>query len=292
MKWPAAIKMLHQITPDIQDRFRQEANLLMQLDHPNLPEIRDYVEDGGRAYIIMEWIAGRDLTTVTHTRQLPEGQLVEIALQTCAALIFVHSHNVIHRDVKPDNIMTIWQPKLHVYLTDLGVARVTSQQRSKLTVVGTHHYASPQQLRGEDPRPSDDIFGLGASLFEAMGLPGAEWTDKVIPFPFGSDDHRLIAQRIAGYPYSDALKAIVLKALQPATSSRYVQVAQMEAELLKLRGDDDGSPAAGPPDTGDLPPVKPPTGIDPTRVTMTDHGAIGHTTWHPGRTRKKPPSGS
>jgi len=164
-----------------QEQFFQEASTLARLDHPNLPKVSDYFSEGGREYLVMDFVPGRDLREIiTESKRrgefLTEEQVQDWAQQLCSALIYLHSRTppVVHRDIKPSNIKLM--PSGHIKLVDFGLVKLLTPDDSRtVTVVqgrGTVQYTPLEQYGGDtgytDTR--SDIYALGATLYELLTL--------------------------------------------------------------------------------------------------------------------------
>lgn len=231
--------VIKRTSPDEGDleRADKEAAIAAGLQHPNIIEVFDYFRYDGSAYLVMEFVDGLDLATVIE-RQAPlhPRTAAGIARQVCAALACAHGRGVIHRDIKPRNIL-ISKEGL-VKLTDFGVAREVSG--SDLTtagvVVGTPYYMSPEQASGGTVTFSSDLFSLGILLYEMV-------TGRK-PFT-GSDGQGVTAAICRGKypsafwrsPYHDwSMAAIVRKALRVKATERYRSAAEMLQALGRYLG--------------------------------------------------------
>ncbi|BBL78148.1 hypothetical protein RxyAA322_00020 [Rubrobacter xylanophilus] len=177
---PVAVKILRGgfDDPETAGRFRREGRTAARLSHPNVVQVYDAGEgdlEGRRvSYIVMEYVPGGDLGRLIRERgPLPEGELRRIGAAVAAGLAHAHGRGVIHRDVKPPNVLLDEQgtPKL----ADFGIARVldaTVQATRTGVYLGTAGYSSPEQLRGERITPKSDVYSLGATLYcAAVGSP-------------------------------------------------------------------------------------------------------------------------
>ena len=156
-------------------RFRREALAVAKLVHPNIVQVYDTGNDGGQYYIVMEYVRGRSGAQLLQAEgKLDPETSVEIGVQACAGLDYAHRHGIIHRDVKPGNLMIIGGPAgggdMTVKLADFGIARASEQTRITQvgSVVGTAAYLAPEQARGEEANPSTDVYSLGVVLYQFL----------------------------------------------------------------------------------------------------------------------------
>ncbi len=218
-------------------RFDNEAAIASRLQHPNVIEVFDYFKDGGSSYLVMEFVDGMDLAAVIG-RQAPLHPRVAagVARQVCAALECAHRRGIIHRDIKPRNVLISREGM--VKLTDFGVARETG--RPELTtagmVVGTPFYMSPEQASGGTVTGSSDLYSLGVLLYEMV-------TAKK-PFT-GSDGQGVIASICRGrYPspfwrsphHDFGLSRIIRRAMKRKAAQRYRSAGEMLGALDRYLG--------------------------------------------------------
>jgi len=211
------------------ERFRREAKSAAGLSHPNIVSIYDRGEAEGTYYIAMEVIEGRSLKELILTRgPLPIGQAIAYTLEVLEALRFAHRHGIIHRDVKPHNILIGERLKV----TDFGIARAGASQMTEAgSIMGTAQYLSPEQARGAPVTASSDLYSIGIVLYEML-------TGKV---PFTGDSAIEIAMKhlneVPRPPSKirpeipEELDQVVLRALAKAPEDRY-QTAEEFAEDL------------------------------------------------------------
>jgi eukaryotic-like serine/threonine-protein kinase len=167
-----AVKILRDglsTAPQFLARFRQEAQAAASLSHEHIATVHDFGSDNGTHYIVMEYVPGEDLRC--HLRRdgpLPPLEAVDIAIQVTEALDAAHAKGIVHRDIKPANILLTDDGQVKV--TDFGIARAlaSADDTSTGTLLGSVHYVSPEQARGDPTGPQADIYSLGAVLFEML----------------------------------------------------------------------------------------------------------------------------
>lgn len=217
---------------DIKSRFFREAEIVERMEHPNIVSVYDMGEEDELAYISMELIKGSDLEC--HTRPdnlLPYQKVLEIIACAADALGYAHEQDIVHRDVKPGNIM--YDPVSGVVkVMDFGISRITTETKTKLGVVlGTPYYMSPEQLRGLKITGSSDIFSLGISLYQL--LAGKR--------PFDGKSAMEVMGQIAKEPHVDiltlrpdlppAVGKIVDRALEKEITNRFQSGQEMAAAI-------------------------------------------------------------
>jgi predicted Ser/Thr protein kinase len=215
----------------IADRFEREARAAGMLSHPNIVTVHDVGEEAGTPYIAMEYLEGATLTEISSEGPLSIKQASEIVAQVLSALSYAHAHDVVHRDIKPDNIFML--PDGRVKVADFGIARISSV--SSMTqvgqVIGTPGYMSPEQVKGEQVAPPSDIFSVGVLLYELLtGTPafGSTSATSIMYKIVHEEPKPLHVVNSALPPY---LEAIVAKATAKSPSDRYGNAAQMRDDL-------------------------------------------------------------
>src|SRR3989338_4231512 len=154
---------------EYEERFYQEAKAAGRLSHPNIVTIYDVGKSGDVAYIAMELLQGRELRDIMNeSGLLPVDQVLDIVAQVAQGLAYAHEHDIVHRDVKPSNIMVVRDG--HVKITDFGIARMASSSVRTQTgmVLGSPKYMSPEQVMGKTIDKRSDIFSLGVMLYEML----------------------------------------------------------------------------------------------------------------------------
>jgi serine/threonine-protein kinase len=244
-----ALKILHpQYASDEEyvRRFRHEARAVAQLSHPNIVTVIDRGEDGGRQYIVFEYVDGETLKDlVARTGPLPIRRVVELGLGMARALAFAHEHGLVHRDVKPQNVLLNGDGAAKV--TDFGIARSLDGDGGLTqtgTVLGTSNYLAPEQASGRPVGPATDVYSLGIVLYELL-------TGSV---PFDGDNFVSVAmQHVHERPPSllerrpDAplrLVNAVERALAKDPADRFPTMAafggELQASLDDVEATDDG----------------------------------------------------
>ena len=154
--------------PRFVERFRREARAVAGLSHPNIASVFDYGAEDGRDFIVMELIEGRDLAELLRSGPLEPNRASDIAKQSCDALAHAHAAGIVHRDIKPGNIIVSDSDRVKV--TDFGIARAIGDSTLTATgsVLGTAHYLAPEQASGENVGPAADQYSMGVVLFEML----------------------------------------------------------------------------------------------------------------------------
>jgi eukaryotic-like serine/threonine-protein kinase len=168
-----ALKILHEHFTDDEEyvaRFRHEARTVARLSHPNIVTVIDRGEDAGRQFIVFEYIDGENLKEfLERTGPLPVRRALELAIEIAHALAFAHQHGLVHRDVKPQNVLLNGDGRAKV--TDFGIARSLDVERGMTqtgTVLGTSNYIAPEQASGRPVDAHTDVYSLGVVLFELL----------------------------------------------------------------------------------------------------------------------------
>ncbi|MGE5508738.1 MAG: Stk1 family PASTA domain-containing Ser/Thr kinase [Chitinophagales bacterium] len=233
-----AIKVLReQYASDEQfvERFRREAQAAASLSHPNVVNIYDVGEVDGTHFIVMEYVHGRSLRRVIQEEgQLSPARAARYALQICEALQAAHDHGLVHRDIKPHNILIT--PDDRVKVTDFGIARAASSSTLTQTgiIIGSVHYFSPEQAKGVNTGPQSDLYSLGIVLYEMLTgeVPFSGESPIAVALKQIEEPAPLVTDKRPDCPA--ALGRIVEKALVKDTGTRYRDAAQMAADLRRF----------------------------------------------------------
>ncbi len=217
--------------PNFTKRFKQEAAAAANLQSPYIVNVYDWGQDDGTYYIVMEFVRGSDLKTAINERgAINQRKVAEIGSQVCQALSVAHNLDIIHRDIKPQNIMV--QPDGNVKVMDFGIARAKNSVMTQTSsVLGTAHYISPEQAQGKDLTAASDIYSLGIVLYEA--------TTGQLPFD-GPDAVSVALKQVNDLPVppreinpdiDPGLEAIIMKAMAKNPAERFATANDMRLVL-------------------------------------------------------------
>ena len=216
---------------EYEKRFMLEAKAAGKLTHPNIVTIFDYGEEEDVAYMAMELLEGQDLRSRMRREQIPPMEAVEIALQVADGLGFAHEHGVVHRDVKPGNIMLLERGA--VKIMDFGIARMRFADRKTSTgmVLGTPRYMSPEQISGQPVDQRSDIFSLGTVLYEMLTQTSLFAGQNVDQIAFNVTTNEPAPPSHKNPELPQILDFIVARALKKEPSVRYQDAYEMAADL-------------------------------------------------------------
>lgn len=252
-----AVKIMHARLagdPSFAARFQQEAKAAANLQSPYIVNIYDWGQDTDERgevlyYIVMEYVRGTDLkSTIERHGALPSRQVAEIGAQVCAALSEAHGYDVIHRDIKPHNIMV--KPDGTVKVMDFGIARAGNSTMTQTgSVLGSAHYVSPEQAQGRELTAASDLYSLGVVLYEAatgrMPFDG----DSPVATALKQVQEQPVRPSLLNPNIDPGLEAVIGYAMAKNPRARYETAESMRRDLLRVSR---GEPIRGAHGTADL----------------------------------------
>jgi len=218
-------------------RFKSEAQILARLNHPNIVQVYDWGEFNSSYFICMEYVEGESLKEIIEKKgPLPPETVADYAIQISSALLTAHKNNLVHRDIKPQNILVT--PEGKVKVTDFGIAKsLTTDVTKTLNIIGTAHYISPEQAKGEVLDHRTDIYSLGIVLYEMLTAD--------VPFR-GGNSIDISLKHIYEKPLKpselmenipDKLEKIIMHCLEKNPMARYPTVRELIGDLQKYETD-------------------------------------------------------
>src|SRR5579871_3344744 len=236
---PVALKALfpeYAREPSFVERFRREAQAAANLNHPNIVAIYDWGQEAGTYFIVMEYVEGRSLRDLIRSEApVDPGQSAEIAAEIAAALGFAHRGGVVHRDVKPGNVLLTRTGNVKV--TDFGIARAGTSDGLTQTgsVMGTATYFSPEQAQGQSVDGRSDVYALGVVLYEMVTGVAPFTGDSPVSVAYKHVREEPVppTQRNPEVPHD--LEQIIMTALAKDPDQRYQTADDMRADLLRFR---------------------------------------------------------
>jgi serine/threonine protein kinase len=270
--------------PRFVERFKREALAVAKLIHPNIVQVYDTGVDGGRRYIVMEYVDGRSGAQILQRQGPVEAEVAaEIGIQACAGLDYAHRRGIIHRDVKPGNLMVVGGPvgggEMIVKLTDFGIARAIEQTRITQvgSVVGTAAYLAPEQVRGEEATPATDVYALGVVLYQFLTGRLPYEGSSLAELAVRQQNEKPLPPSTYNSEVPEPLGAAVLRALEGDVNRRYASADELATGLrLGLAGEDVTLPLE--------------EGSSATRVLGGDTAATRHMGRDTAQTEYRPPS--
>ena len=242
-----AIKVMNRLDgadSDFNDRFMREARIVASLSHPNIITIHDVGEQDGHNYLVMELLPGGETLRDKMKAGVDSQYALSIIRQVATALKAAHEKNIVHRDIKPDNIM--FRADGSVVLTDFGVARSVDSAATQMTqagtIIGTPQYISPEQAQGEEIGPYSDIYSLGVVFYEMLAgkVPYAADTPLALALKHVSEAVPDLPANLAAY------QPLLTRMMAKARDERYSNCDQIIADIDKIGAVRPAAPAEKP----------------------------------------------
>ena len=226
------------------ERFRREASSAASLNHPNIVQIYDRGVAEGTYYIAMEYLDGRSLKEIIlKYAPLSPDLVVSVSVQILEALRFAHRRDVIHRDIKPQNMIVDSEGRVKV--TDFGIARAgsASTMTEAGSIIGTAHYLSPEQAQGQPVEAASDLYSLGVVMYEMATGKLPFDGDNPVGIAMQHAHERPVAPRTITPDIPENLEGVILRSLGKHPIERYLTAQAMLADLKKVQ---DGEPVSAP----------------------------------------------
>ena len=250
---PIVVKVLHTHLAreaEMVERFRREAEAACQLMHPNLCGIVDFGALGESIYLVMPYLSGGSLADVlARDRVIPHARSAGIAAQIACALDYAHRRGIVHRDVKPDNVL--FDEDGHAFITDFGIA--TAKFHARLTgtgrAMGTPHYMSPEQAMGKLVDGRSDVYAVGVMLYEMiLGFPPFDGADSY-SVGYKHVHEAPVAPDVVESRTPAALSSIIMRCLSKGPADRYQRGNELADALLAYLSAQSASQSGTPPET-------------------------------------------
>ncbi len=227
------------LTPELEERFQREAQVVAQMDHPAIVTIHDVGRDEGSLFFVMPLVGGTNLLRLIRDQSLRLGEVVDIGIQVAEALDYSHARGVVHRDIKPANIMVTREEGgsgVRVRVMDFGLARSTTESRLTKTgtLVGTVAYLSPEQVASRNFDGRSDIYSLGVVLYECL-LGEPPFTGEVQSILYRIAHEVPQPPRDRGAEIREELQDILLRCLEKDPGKRPQKAAQVAESLRRHR---------------------------------------------------------
>lgn len=220
-------------------KFQTEAQAAAGLMHPNIVNVYDVGEDRGLYYFVMELVEGITLKDYIQKKgRLTVKEVISISLQVCAGIEAAHNHQIVHRDIKPQNIIISREGKVKV--TDFGIAKAISSNTISTNAMGSVHYTSPEQARGGFSDAKSDIYSLGVTMYEMITGELPFDGDSTVSVALKHLQEELVppSEYVPEIPYS--LERIILKCMQKSPNRRYADTVLLARDLRRSLTDPEG----------------------------------------------------
>lgn len=233
-----AIKILTDRSEDLRKRFLREAQSMARLNHPNIVGVYDAAQNDGVSYIVMELVQGRTLASISPS-ELTVHTALRYILEVLEALAFAHENNVVHRDVKPANIMVVQNGAIKVM--DFGLSRRTSEMSSVTNageIVGTIAYLSPERFLGKIADARSDLYSVGVVMYEVFTgtVPFKNESDDLVAVIFAHVNEPPAALRTINPAVPAPIERIVLRLLEKDPDRRYASAREVIVDIRTLLG--------------------------------------------------------
>ncbi len=222
------------------NRFKKEASAAFSLEHDNIVRVTDIGCDDGVYYMVMEFVEGRTLKSLIDISQIvEEKEAIQYAIQVCSALSSAHKRGIIHRDIKPQNILIDADNKAMV--TDFGIAKsLSARHEAESQVIGSVYYISPEQARGENVDARTDIYSLGIMLYEMTTGELPYTGDKTVSVALKHINEQITAPAHKNPALSESVNKIILKATSKNKRDRYRSMDAFRDDLVRALVDSSG----------------------------------------------------
>jgi serine/threonine protein kinase len=232
--------------PQFKERFKREAQSAASLNHPNIVTVYEYGDDGGVTYIAMEFLEGVDLREAIRAKALGHlGRKLEVMEQISEGVASAHAKGIVHRDLKPGNVHI--QPSGHIKILDFGLAKLGASELTRSgTVMGTPHYMSPEQLRGQKADARADVFSLGAIFYEILSGQRAFENQPMHEVLARLRDREAVPLRKRAPATPALLVDVVERAMAREPSNRFKDAGELSRALVHAREELAGETLAAP----------------------------------------------
>jgi len=213
-------------------RFKIEAKAISLMEHQNIVSIYEYGEEDGYCFIAMQYVDGMDLGCyINETRVITIPEIIDFAKQICRGLRYAHSHNIIHRDIKPQNVLLDKNKNIHI--SDFGIAKISESIDITMTgsAVGTPEYMSPEQAQGKKLDAQTDIYSLGILMYEMLTRKPPFTANNSMAVAYKQVHEQPMPPSVKRKDTPKRLELIILKALKKEKQDRYESVEKLLEHL-------------------------------------------------------------